>query len=126
MMNAENRDGDLPTVEKIPAEDIPALFKLLKACRHETEMTKRDSKKYDAIKETMMAEIAGKYNLYQEVFAKIFAERRDVIAKDFEVIDKGMRDNNPVLIQAGVAGLTGIVSSSPLKDAAELKRLLAT
>jgi len=108
----------------IPAEEIPRLFELLQECRREAEITKREVKKYDAMKEVMLKEITGKYAFYEFLFSKIFAERAEAIKKDFEVIDLGIKQNNRELIDTGVSGLSQIVASSPIMDMEKLRRML--
>lgn len=108
----------------IPAEDIPKLFKMLVQYKKETEMTTRELKKYDSIKEVMLKEITGKYSFYEFFFSKVFAERQEAIKKDFQIIDEGMKKNDRELINAGVAGLSQIVASSPFTDIEKLRRML--
>ena len=108
----------------IPAEEIPRLFEMLLECRKESEMTKREQHKLEAMKDVMIQEITGKYNFYESLFSKIFAERREVIRKDFEIIDEGMKRNDRKIIAAGVAGLSQVVASSPFTDLDKLRRLL--
>ena len=108
----------------IPAEEIPRLFEMLQQCRKESEITQREVKKYDAMKEVMLKEITGKYAFYEFLFSKIFAERSEAIKKDFEVIDLGIKQNNRDLINAGVSGLSQIVASSPIMDMEKLRRML--
>ncbi|MDR0511804.1 MAG: hypothetical protein LBG93_01700 [Treponema sp.] len=108
----------------IPENQIKRLFDLLRDCKKETEITQREAKKYDAIKETMMAEISSKYAFYEFLFSKIFAERSEAIKKDFEIIDQGLKQKNRSLVADGVTGLSQIVSSSPIQDIEKLRRLL--
>ena len=108
----------------IPAEEIPRLFELLLDCKKESEMTKREMKRYDSMKDVMIQEITGKYTFYESLFSKIFAERREVIKKDFEIIDEGMKRNDRELVAVGVTGLSKVTSSSPVKDLEKLRRLL--
>ena len=114
----------LKSAAPIPAEEIPRLFEMLLSCRKESELTKREVKKYDSMKEVMIQEITGKYNFYEFFFSKIFAERSEAIKKDFEIIDRGMKQNNRDLIFAGVSGLSQIVASSPFTDMEKLRRML--
>ena len=108
----------------VPAEDIPRLFEMLLECRKESETTKREIKKFDSMKEVMISEITGKYAFYEFFFNKIFAERQEVIKKDFDIIDQGMKQNNRDLIASGVSGLSQVVASSPFTDMEKLKRML--
>jgi len=108
----------------IPAKDIPKLFEMLVKCRKESEMTQREIKKYDAMKEVMIKEISGKYAFYESLFAKIFAERSSVIKKDFEIIDKGIKEKDRELLSAGLSGLSELISRSPAMDMEKLRRML--
>ena len=121
-------DKDISEILKnaapIPAEEIPRLFEMLLSCKKESEVTRREVKKYDSMKEVMIQEITGKYNFYEFLFSKIFAERSEAIKKDFEVIDRGIKQNNRDLIFTGVSGLSQIVASSPFTDMEKLRRML--
>ena len=114
----------LKSAAPIPAEEIPRLFQMLLESKKESEITKRKAKKYDAMKEVMIQEITGKYAFYEFIFSKIFAERAEAIKKDFEIIDKGMKQNNRDLIATGVSGLSQIVASSPIAEMEKLRRQL--
>ena len=114
----------LKNASPLPAEDIPKLFEMLLECKKESEMTKREIKKYDAMKEMMIREITGKYSFYEFFFSKIFAERQEVIKKDFEIIDEGMKRNDRELISAGVSALSQLVASNPVTDIEKLRRML--
>jgi len=111
----------LKTASPIPPEEIPRLFEMLLSCRKESEMTKRELKKYDSMKDVMIQEITGKYNFYEFLFSKIFAERQETIKKEFEIIDEGMKRNDRDLIATGVAGLSQVVASSPIADLDKLR-----
>ena len=108
----------------IPAEEIPRFFEMLEEYNRELELTRRETKKYESMKEVMIQEITGKYNFYEFLFSKIFAERQEVIRKDFQIIDEGMRRNNRELITSGVNSLSQLVASSPFTDLEKLRRLL--
>ncbi|MDR1862821.1 MAG: hypothetical protein LBQ67_02755 [Treponema sp.] len=114
----------LKNVAPIPAEEIPRLFEFLLACQKESELTRRESKKYEAMREIMIREITGKYNFYEFFFSRIFAERQEAIKKDFEIIDRGIKENNRDLLSAGVSGLSRVVASSPFADLDKLRRMI--
>jgi len=108
----------------IPPEEIPRLFEMLLECKKEDEMTKRELKKFESMKEVMIQEITGKYSFYEFLFSKIFAERQEMIKKDFQIIDEGMKRNSRDLIDAGISGLSQVVASSPIADLDKLRRML--
>jgi hypothetical protein len=116
----------LKSAAPIPAEEIPRLFNLLLECRRESETTKREIKKYESMKDVMIQEITGKYRFYEFFFSKIFAERQEAIKKDFEIIDRGMKEDNRDLVSAGVSGLSRVVASSPFADMEKLKKVIET
>jgi hypothetical protein len=125
-MPAKEISRALKHVSSIPEEEIPRFFELLLECGKESETTKREIKKYDSVKEVMLAEITAKYSFYEFLFSKIFAERQDAIKKDFEIIDEGMRRNDRDLIAAGVDALSRLVVSNPIADIDKLHRLLGS
>ena len=108
----------------IPADEIPRLFEMLLECHKESELTKRENKRHNSIKEVMIREIAGKYTFYEFLFSKVFDERREAIQKDFQIIDEGIKKNNSDLIAVGVAGLSQVVASSPIADLDKLRHML--
>ena len=114
----------LKNTSPIPAEELPRLFEMLLSCKQESEMTKREIKRYDSMKEVMIQEITGKYQFYESLFSKIFAERQETIKKDFDIIDEGMKRNDRELIAVGVTGLSQLVTSSPFNDLEKLRRLI--
>jgi hypothetical protein len=114
----------LKAAAPIPAEEIPRLFEMLLECTRESELTKREEKRYDSMKEVMIREITGKYAFYEFFFSRLFSERQEVIKKDFEIIDRGMKQNNRELINAGVSGLSQLVASSPFADLEKLRNML--
>ena len=116
--------GILKDSAPIPASEIPRLFEMLLECKRESEMTKRELKKYEAMKEVMIQEITGKYNFYEFLFSKVFAERQEVIKKDFEIIDEGIKRNNRELIDAGISGLSQVVATSPIAEMDNIRRML--
>jgi hypothetical protein len=108
----------------IPGEDIKRLFELMVESRKESETTKREIKKYESMKDVMIQEITGKYKFYEFLFNKIFAERGEAIKKDFEIIDKGIKENNRDLVSTGVSGLSQLVASSPFTDMENLRKMI--
>ena len=123
-MPGNNLTEILKNTTPIPAEEIPRLFEMLVECKKESELSRRELKKYDSMKEVMISEITGKYSFYEFLFSKIFAERQDIIKKDFEIIDRGMKQNNRDMIAAGVSGLSQVVASSPVAELEKLRSLL--
>jgi len=108
----------------IPAGEIPRLFEMLLECQRESELSRREIKKLDSIKEVMIKEITGKYAFYEFLFSKIFDERKEAIQKDFQIIDEGIKKNNRDLIATGVSGLSQVVASSPIADMDKLRHML--
>ncbi|MCL2319632.1 MAG: hypothetical protein FWC45_06070 [Treponema sp.] len=124
-MSGKEMSEILKGAAPIPAEEIPRLFEMLLESKKESEQSRREIKKYDSIKEVMIREITGKYSFYEFFFSRIFAERAEVIKKDFAIIDQGMKQNNRDLITAGLSGLSQVVASSPFADLEKLRRMLA-
>ena len=64
-------------------------------------------------RDVLIEDIKQRYNLYNQVFTKIFDERKDVISKNFEIIEKGINENNENLISMGLENLSKVVTTSP-------------
>ena len=105
----------------IPVPDVTKAFDLLMEYKKENEQTKREIARYDAIKEVMITEITKKYDFYEKLFKAVFDERKTAINKFFEVIDKGIKENNNELVLAGLSNLSNVVASSPFANISELK-----
>lgn len=69
--------------------------------------------KIQSQRDILIEDIKQRYNLYNQVFTKIFEERKDVISKNFEIIEKGINDNNDNLISMGLENLSKVVTTSP-------------
>ena len=117
---AEILKGSVP----IPEAEMQRLFNMLVECKKEAEITKREEKRLDSVKEVMINEITGKYNFYEFLFTKIFSEREQLIKKDFQIIDEGLKKNNRELISQGISGLSQVVAANPIADLDKLRRLL--
>lgn len=90
----------------------------------EQSITKREIAKYESQERVMIENIQQKYALMRGVFSEIFAERRMAINKDFEVIDKGLRENNYALIAKGLDSLSQVVIASPFADIVKFHEML--
>lgn len=71
-----------------------------------------------------LEKISQKYDLLRTVCYGIFTEREKVLNKDFELIDKGLKENNFELVTSGMKNLTEVVTKSPLSDINTFSKLL--
>lgn len=69
-----------------------------------------------------LATIISNFKLKQGFLQMVFSERSKIIDKHFEVIDKGMRENNDELILAGLRGASEFVMKNPLEDFDNFKK----
>jgi hypothetical protein len=110
--------------DNMPLPDVTKVFTLFLEYKKENEMTKREIARYDAMKEVMITEITRKYDFYEKLFMTVFSERKSTIGKYFEIIDKGIKENNNELVLAGLSNLSNVVASSPFANIGELKNLI--
>jgi hypothetical protein len=108
----------------IPIPDVTKVFDLFMEFKRENEQTKREIARLDAIKEVMITEITKKYDFYEKLFKAVFGERKIAIDKFFEIIDKGIKENNNELVLAGLSNLSTVVASSPFANISELKAII--
>jgi hypothetical protein len=72
--------------------------------------------KVNAARDVALEAIRHKHDLYRQAFDQLFAERRAVIQKHFEVLDRGMATNDQAVILGALEGLGQIVAKSPFTD----------
>ena len=71
-----------------------------------------------------LANIVSDFKIKQGYLQAIFAERTRIIDKHFEVIDKGLRENNDALVLQGLRGASEFVSTNPLDNFDNFKNIL--
>ena len=108
--------------DTIPKSDAARALDLLVEYKRESELTRRDKAKAEALKELALAEITRKYDFYEKLFTAIFAERSAVTKKFFSIIDKGIKEKDNDLVLAGLSHLSKMVSTSPLANLGALKK----
>lgn len=108
--------------EIIPSADVLSFFDNLLEAYKEHQVTKRDIARVNAQKDILLLNIKEKYALYHKVFDRIFEERQQSIDKFFEVIDKGIRDNDKDLLSSGLYSLSKLVSTSPFANINDLRQ----
>lgn len=106
-----------------PIDAVSAISDLISAYK-ENEITKREIAAINAKKEIMITDIKERYEFYRYVFNSVFDERRLHMNKCFEIIDKGISDNNENLVSMGLENLSRVVSSSPIAEAMALKNYI--
>lgn len=132
-----NKNEVIPIIvkytKKLPKNGIPmnplavqnCLAEVVSAFR-ENNVVKRDIAEIDAKKEVLLKDVEERYSFYRYVFENVFSERRMAIDKYFEIIDKGIAEDNENLVLAGLQNLSKVVSSSPIGDALALQTQIAT
>lgn len=108
----------------VPSTDVLDFFGKLTDAYKEAKVTEREIAKIQAQKEVLLTEIERRYDLYHQVFDRIFEERKVAIAKSFEIIDKGLQDGDKEMISIGMQGLSKVVSSSPFANLDQLSRMI--
>ena len=123
-MSNKNINEIVKKLPDVPAPDITSAFKMFMDYKKEAEVTKREIKRLDNAKEVLLAEIEKRYDIYYRIFATVFSERRQAIDKFFEIIDKGIKENDRELISVGLSNLSNVVASSPFSNIGELTKLI--
>ena len=113
-------------VVKAPMTALQATeaIKMVLEAHKENEITKRQIAEINAKKEVLITEIKERYGFYKYIFDNVFKERREAMNKHFEIIDKGIADNNENLVSKGLEELSKVVSSSHVAEAIKLKNLI--
>ena len=71
-----------------------------------------------------LVKIVSDYKIKQGYLQAVFAERSKIIDKHFEIIDKGLKENNDDLILQGLRGASEFVSTNPLNNFENFKNIL--
>lgn len=118
----------LEQVDKVanimPKAEVLDFFSKLTDAYKEHQITKREIAHIEAQKEIILTQMQKKYDAFYYVFNNIFEERRESIHKMFEIIDRGMKENDRELIGMGLQNLSKIVSSSPFASLNQLSGML--
>lgn len=124
-INVKNAIGKLDSVSKyIPTADLVSTFNNLLDVYKQDNIIKKDIASIEAKKELLIKEMTMKYDLYHKVFDKVFDERGLAIEKSFDIIDKGLEENDKDKISMGLKSLSTVVASSPFGNLSELSGLL--
>ena len=101
-----------------------SFFKTLIEVYKEGKKTDLEIEQLRLKKEVLLKEMEQRHDLYNKIFTEIFVERRMAIQKYFEIIDRGLAENNRELINMGLFHLSQIVTTSPFFDINSLSKKL--
>ncbi len=104
--------------------DPTSFFETLMEVYKEGKKTDLEIEQLRMKKEILLAEMEKKHDLYNKIFTEIFVERRMAIQKYFEIIDRGLAENNRELISIGLSHLSQVVTTSPFSDINSLSKKL--
>lgn len=88
----------------------------------EVEITKRST--IAAWKEVNINQIESQREILEQFLTLTFKERAGIITGFFNLLDKGIDDNNSYLIDKAIVGIVAIAKESPLKQASEILRAI--
>lgn len=71
-----------------------------------------------------LVSIVSDFKIKQGYLQAIFSERSRIIDKHFEIINKGIRENNDDLILQGLKGASDFASTNPLDSFENFKNIL--
>ena len=104
--------------------DPTSFFKNLIEVYKEGKKTDLEIEQLRLKKEVLLTEMEKRHELYNKIFTEIFVERRMAIQKYFEIIDRGLAENNRELISMGLSHLSQVVTTSPFSDINALSKKL--
>ena len=80
-----------------------------------TEMKER-TKQLEMMTNLELAKITARYKATEEFLTETFKERREALHKNYDIIDRAIESNDREMIIVALQNISGIVTSSPLKD----------
>jgi hypothetical protein len=108
----------------IPKADVLNFFTKLTEAYQEHQVTKRELAKIEAQRDIVMSQIEKKYEAFYFVCEQIFSERKEAIQKAFDIIDRGLKEDDKELVSIGLHSLSKVVSSSPFASLQQLSGML--
>jgi len=96
------------------AAAISVIGKIFEFAREKT-ITQREIERYRTMRDIAITEITERYKFAHALLNKTFEERRMVIEKEFEVIDRGLETHNYELVNMGLQHITTLVKDNPFK-----------
>lgn len=111
----------------LPVDFVDQVMNIIPAISEayaESKRTEIEIARLQCQRDVLIADIKQRYALYENIFQHIFEERSVAIAKYFEVIDKGISENNDTLISQGLQNLSSVVTSSPFMCFSEFSQQL--
>lgn len=110
--------------DKIPIANALDTFSKLVDLHKEHLVTKREIHKIDATKELLLEEMRNRYSFYRDIMNEVFEERKENINKLFEIVEKGLENNNNEIVLKSLESIGDIISSSPLANIKSISDLL--
>lgn len=112
------------SLKDIPAQDATRFFSCLAEAYQAHLQTKAEIARIEAAREVLITEIEHRYAFYQDLFDRLFAERRDFMSGCFAAIDEGIKSGNKEVVLLAMSKLSELVSNSPFKDFEKISAVL--
>ena len=107
-----------------PEGDVLRFFKDALDVYRESLAIQREIARISAATEVALTQVREKHGIYREALGLIFEERREAIAKHFDIIDQGIARNDHDLMLRGLQGVGAIVAASPFANLKDLAQIL--
>ena len=105
--------GDL--LSKVDPHEALAFMGKFFDLAKESKISEREVERYRAMRDVAITDITEKYKYAREFMNKTFEERRMIIERDFEIVDKGIEQHDYHLINAGLQHITTTIKDNPFK-----------
>ncbi|HIP14001.1 MAG TPA: hypothetical protein EYG74_00750 [Sulfurimonas autotrophica] len=108
---------DIVNVRPNPLQVVEGLKMLINVYKENYKVTEIETTKREEIqasKEIELEKIKSKRIILEQYFEGIFSERKLMINKMFDALDKGIETNNLELIQQSLGSIVAIAKESPL------------
>ncbi|MEA1954709.1 MAG: hypothetical protein U9O24_09995 [Campylobacterota bacterium] len=108
--------NNIPITKSItmPIEGVKMVVNAWKENHRVTEVETTKREHIQAYKEVELAKIKGQREVLEQYFEGVFSERKLMINKMFDALDKGIETDNIELIQQSLGAVVAIAKESPL------------
>jgi len=107
-----------------PLQAFEGLTMLLDIAKENHKITQEEQTKrtnINAMKEFEIEKIRAQKEVLKDYFEKTFIERRINFDKMFDILDRGIEENNLKLIELSLSSIIEIAKDSPLKQIEKLR-----
>ncbi len=112
-----------PTLPNLPTTQVLSAVSWIESYLQYKQVQAREETRREEIRAQAKLEIErirAQAEVIREYLAQVFAERREIYLKGFEILDAAIENKDTQAIQAGLGIVLTVIRTSPLQQALEV------